>query len=85
MSLPNVRVRRLAGKGPFGLRRVFEVEYSQRPDDATTTTTTTRPSDVIKPLLGWDEASLVVRRASEAWRGGTGPWCAGLTGEIEEN
>ncbi len=84
MSLAHVRVRRLPNKGLFGLRRVFEVESAASPGDSPTRSTTTRPSEVVEPLLGWDEAALVVRRASEAWHGGTGPWCSGLSGELSE-
>lgn len=54
------------------------------PLDTARRTVTSKPSELLRPTLGWDEAALVVRRASEAWEGGAGPWCAALSGELSD-
>lgn len=81
VSMSRVRVRRLSNAGPLGWGRTFDVEVQPTPSDWDSPTVRThRPYRLLRDLVGWEEASLVVRRASEAWQGGTGPWVTALTG-----
>ena len=79
-----VRVRRLPRSGLFG-RPVYEIETATSPDGASRRTRiTSQPYPLLRPVLGWDEAILVVQRAHDAWRGGVGPWCAAFSGELSD-
>ena len=81
MELLAVRVRRLPNVGVFR-RHVFEVEIKSLSVGAMPSLTiTSKPYELLRPLIGWDEAALVERRASRAWNGGVGPWCTAFTGE----
>lgn len=84
---PRARVRRLANRGLLGRKAVYEVEIWYAGDDASTSSTrsiTSTPYSLLKPLIGWDEAALVERRAREAWDGGAGPWVEAYTGRVTD-
>lgn len=81
-SWPWARVRRLPDAGRWCRRKVTEIEYRQAGGSSTTRVTTSQPYGILKPLLGWDEAALVVSRSDKAWTGGVGPWVEAFTGTI---
>ena len=82
MSLPRVRARRLPNEGLWGRRKVTEVECQLEGETSSTRIVTSKPFDILTPILGWDEAALLVSRSDEAWTGGVGPWVDAYTGGV---
>lgn len=80
---PSARLRRLPGTGWLRRRPQYEVEVD-RDGSGTTRTVIRSPYSALKDISGWDEATLLEHRASQAWDGGTGPWVAAFTGDLED-
>lgn len=81
----HLRVRHLPRIGFLGRLRPVQIEVDPWPPDwARSPVTTERAYTLIRPLVGWDEAMLVLQRARREWTGGTGPWVSAFTGVVSE-
>ena len=82
--LPLVRLRRLPNRGLLR-RAMFEIQIDSDTPSKWVSIVTNRPYKILRPIIGWDEASIVEHQASIEWAGGVGPWCHALSGRVERN
>ncbi|OLT18306.1 hypothetical protein BJF80_15935 [Serinicoccus sp. CUA-874] len=85
MTMIHLRVRHLPRIGFLGRRRPVQIEVDPWPPGwVRSPVTTERAYTLIKPLIGWDEAMLLLQRARREWTGGTGPWVSAFTGVVSQ-